>query len=128
MVIDTSAIVAIFFNEADARLYRERIADDPVRMISAATVVEAAIVVEARFGEAGGAELDLWLHKAEVEIVPVTEDHADMARRTWRRYGKGRHGAGLNFGDCFSYALAALSGEPLLFKGNDFAQTDIRAA
>jgi ribonuclease VapC len=128
MVIDTSAIVAIFFNEADAQRYRESIVDDPVRMISAATVVETSMVIEARFGEAGGAELDLWLHKADVEIIAVTEEHADLARRAWRRYGKGRHPAGLNFGDCFSYALAALSGEPLLFKGNDFAQTDIRAA
>lgn len=128
MVIDTSPIVAIFFNEPDARLFRERIAEDPVRLISAATVVEAAMVIEARLGEAGGAELDLWLHKADVEIVPVTAEHADQARRAWRRYGKGRHPAGLNFGDCFSYALATLSGEPLLFKGNDFSQTDIKAA
>ncbi len=128
MVIDTSAIVAIFFNEPDAPLFRERIAEDPVRLISAATVVEAAMVIEARFGEAGGAELDLWLHKADVEIVPVSAEHADQARRAWRRFGKGRHPAGLNFGDCFSYALAALSGEPLLFKGNDFSQTDIKAA
>ncbi|WP_108522894.1 type II toxin-antitoxin system VapC family toxin [Bradyrhizobium algeriense] len=128
MVLDTSAIVAIFFNEPDAPRFREQVAEDPVRLISAATAVEAAMVIEARLGEAGGAELDLWLHKADIEIVPVTADHADQARRAWRRYGKGRHPAGLNFGDCFSYALAALSGEPLLFKGNDFSQTDIKAA
>jgi ribonuclease VapC len=128
MVIDTSAIVAIFFNEPDAPSYRERIADDPIRLISAATFLEAAIVIEARFGEAGGAELDLWLHKAEVEVVAVTAEHADQARRAWRRYGKGRHPAGLNYGDCFSYALAVLSGEPLLFKGDDFPKTDIRVA
>lgn len=128
MVIDTSAIAAIFFNEPDALRYRERIADDPVRLISAATLVEAGLVIEGRFGEAGGAELDLWLHKAEVEIVAVSAEHADQARRAWRRYGKGRHPAGLNYGDCFSYALAALTGEPLLFKGEDFAQTDILAA
>lgn len=127
MVIDTSAIVAIFFNEPDAPSYRERIADDPIRLISAATVLEAAMVIEARFGEAGGAELDLWLHKAEVEVVAVTAEHADQARRAWRRYGKGRHPAGLNYGDCFSYALAVLSGEPLLFKGDDFSRTDIEA-
>lgn len=128
MVIDTSAIVAIFFHEQDARSFRERIAEDPVRLISAATVVEAAMVIESRFGEAGGAELDLWLHKADVETVAVTADHADQARRAWRRFGKGRHPAGLNFGDCFSYALAALTQEPLLFKGEDFSKTDIRVA
>lgn len=127
MVIDTSAIIAIFFNEPDAALYRERIAEDSVRLMSAATLVEAAMVIEARYGDTGGAELDLWLHKAEVEIVSVTDDHADQARRAWRRYGKGRHPASLNYGDCFSYALAVLSGEPLLFKGADFAQTDIEA-
>jgi ribonuclease VapC len=128
MVIDTSAIVAIFFNEPDAASYRECIADDPVRLISAATFVEAAMVIEGRFGEAGGAEFDLWLHKAGVEIVAVTPEHADQARRAWRRYGKGRHPAALNYGDCFSYALAALTNEPLLYKGNDFVKTDIRAA
>lgn len=128
MVIDASAIVAIAFNEPEAKSFRERVADDPVRLISAATVFEASMVIETRLGEAGGGNLDLWLHKADVEIVPVTAEHADQARRAWRRYGKGRHPAGLNFGDCFSYALAALSGEPLLFKGNDFSQTDIKAA
>ncbi|MDI5929412.1 type II toxin-antitoxin system VapC family toxin [Rhizobium leguminosarum] len=128
MVIDTSAIVAIFFNEPDAQEYRERIADDPVRLISAATLLEASMVIEGRFGEAGGAEIDLWLHKAKVEVVAVSTEHADQARRAWRRFGKGRHPAALNYGDCFSYALAALSGEPLLFKGNDFSQTDVQAA
>ena len=128
MVIDTSAIVAIFFGEPDAQMYRERIADDPVRLLSAATFVEAAMVIEGRFGEAGGAELDLWLHKAEVEIVAVTPEHADQARRAWRSYGKGRHPAALNYGDCFAYALAMLSDEPLLFKGIDFSRTDIRSA
>lgn len=128
MVIDTSAIVAIAFNEPDAASLEQRIADDPVRVISAATMLEAAMVIEARLGEAGGSELDLWLHKVGVEIVAVEAEHADQARRAWRRYGKGRHPAGLNYGDCFSYALAALTGEALLYKGNDFSQTDIRAA
>lgn len=128
MVIDTSVIVAIAFNEPEARSFRERIADDSIRLISAASVLEAALVIETRMGEAGGAELDLWLHKADVEVVAVTAEHADQARRAWRRYGKGRHPASLNFGDCFSYALAALAGEPLLFKGNDFSQTDIQVA
>jgi ribonuclease VapC len=86
------------------------------------------MVIETRLGEPGGSELDLWLHKAGIEIVAVEAEHADQARRAWRRYGKGRHPASLNFGDCFSYALAALTGEPLLYTGNDFSQTDIRAA
>jgi ribonuclease VapC len=128
MVIDTSAIVAIALDEPEAPAFEERIADDPVRMISAATLLETAMVIETRLGARGGGELDLWLHKAGVEIVAVDAELADSARRAWRRFGKGRHPAGLNFGDCFSYALASLRQEPLLFKGSDFAETDIRAA
>jgi len=128
MVIDTSAIVAIAQNEPEAPTFERLIAEDPVRLISAATVLEAAMVLETRFGEPGGVELDLWLARADVDIVAVEVEHADQARRAWRRYGKGRHPAGLNYGDCFSYALAKLTDEPLLFKGNDFAQTDIPAA
>lgn len=128
MVIDTSAIVAIAQNEHEAPTFEQLIADDPVRLISAATVLEAAMVLETRFGEPGGAELDLWLARAGVDIIAVEAEHADQARRAWRRYGKGRHPASLNYGDCFSYALAKLTNEPLLFKGNDFSQTDIRAA
>jgi ribonuclease VapC len=128
MVIDTSAIVAIALNEPEAAAFEARIADAPQRFISAATVLETAIVIETRLGEAGGGELDLWLHKAGVEIVAVDGELADQARRAWRRFGKGRHPAGLNFGDCFSYALAALRQEPLLFKGDDFSKTDIQAA
>lgn len=128
MVIDTSAIIAIAFDEPEASAFETCIADDPVRLISAATVFEASMVLESRLGEQGGSELDLWLHRINAEVVPVSADHSDQARRTWRRYGKGRHPAGLNFGDCFSYALAKLTNEPLLFKGNDFSQTDIPAA
>jgi ribonuclease VapC len=91
-------------------------------------VLEAAIVIEAKLGEAGGAQLDLWLYKADVEIVPVDAAQAEEARRAWRRFGKGRNPAGLNFGDCFSYALATTRSERLLFKGDDFARTDIEAA
>ena len=127
MVIDASAIVAIALDEPEAPEFERRIADASVRLISAATLLEAAMVIEARLGEAGGGELDLWLHKVGVEIVAVEAEHADQARRAWRRFGKGRHPAGLNFGDCFSYALAALTQEPLLFKGQDFSKTDIRA-
>jgi len=125
MVIDTSAIVAIARNEPDAAKLEVRIADDPVRLISAATVLEATIVLETRLGDAGGREFDLWLFKIGAEIVPVDAEQADAARRAWRRFGKGRHAAALNYGDCFSYALALARGEPLLFKGEDFAKTDV---
>lgn len=128
MVIDTSVIATIAFDEPEASGFHEKIVEDPVRLISAATVLEAAMVIEARLGEAGGADLDLWLHKTGAEIVAVTAEHADQARRAWRRYGKGRHPASLNYGDCFAYALAKLTDEPLLFKGNDFSRTDIRSA
>lgn len=125
MVIDTSAIVAIALNEPDAADLEERIADDPVRLVSAATVLEATIGLETRLGDAGGREFDLWLLKVGAELVPVDAEQTDAARRVWRRYGKGRHAAALNFGDCFSYALALARGETLLFKGDDFAKTDI---
>ena len=128
MVIDTSAIVAIALNEPEAAELEERIADDPVRLISAATVLEATMVIETRLGDAGGREFDLWLLKIGAEIVPVDTEQTDAARRAWRRYGKGRHAAALNYGDCFSYALAVSRGEPLLFKGEDFAKTDANKA
>jgi ribonuclease VapC len=128
MVIDTSAIVAIAMNEPEAAEFERKIADDPVRLISAASILEITMVIETRFGEAGAAEIDLWLHKAGVESVAVDVEQIDIARRAWRKFGKDRHPAGLNFGDCFSYALAAARGEPLLFKGNDFSRTDIEAA
>jgi ribonuclease VapC len=126
MVIDTSAIAAILFDEPDAAVLEGKIADDPVRLMSAATLLEATIVVEARLGDPGGREFDLWLHRAEVEIMPVDAEQADIARRAWRRFGRGRHPAGLNYGDCFSYALAATHHEPLLFKGDDFTKTDVK--
>ncbi len=127
MVIDTSAIVAIALDEPDAAQLEGRIADDPVRLISAATVVETTIVLETRLGDAGGREFDLWLLKIGAEIVPVDAEQADAARRAWRRYGKGRHAAALNYGDCFSYALALTRSEPLLFMGEDFAKTDVNS-
>jgi ribonuclease VapC len=128
MVIDTSAIVAIALNEPEAPDIEVRIADDPVRLISAATVLEATMVIETRFGDAGGREFDLWLVKIGAEIVAVDAEQLDTARRAWRRYGRGRHAAALNYGDCFSYALSVTRGEPLLFKGDDFAKTDVKAA
>ncbi|APG92986.1 type II toxin-antitoxin system VapC family toxin [Sinorhizobium americanum] len=128
MVIDTSAIVAIAFNEPEAETYEQKVVDAPQRFLSAATLLELTIVIEARLGEAGTAELDLWLHKAGVEIVAVDAEQIAVARRAWRSYGKGRHPAGLNYGDCFSYALAKTRSEPLLYKGDDFSLTDIEGA
>jgi ribonuclease VapC len=125
MVIDTAAILAIALNEPDASEIEVRIAEDPVRLISAATVLEATMVLETRLGDPGGREFDFWLLKIGAEIVPVNAEQADAARRAWRRYGKGHHAAALNYGDCFSYALAVTRGELLLFKGEDFAKTDV---
>src|ERR1700746_2103963 len=102
MVIDTSAIATIAFNEPHAAELEARIADDPVRLISAAAILEATIVLETRLGDAGGREFDLWLLKIGAEIVPVDSEQLDAARRAWRRYGRGRHVAALNYGDCFS--------------------------
>jgi ribonuclease VapC len=125
MVIDTSAVLALLFNEPEADEIELAIGEDPVRLMSAASGLEAAILVEARLGAAGGREFDLLLHKARIEIVAVTSEQMEAGRAAWRRFGRGRHDANLNFGDCFSYALAAVAGEPLLFKGGDFAKTDV---
>lgn len=128
MVIDTSALVAILCNEPDAPLFEAAIETDPTRLISAATLLETAIVIEARFGEDGGRELDLLIHKAQIEIAPFDQEQAEIAREAYRIYGRGRHAAALNYGDCFAYALSTVRGEPLLYKGDDFAKTDIQRA
>ena len=125
MVIDTSAIAAILFKESGFEALIERIEESETLLISAASLVELSIVVESRKGEDGARDLDLWLYRARVEIAPVDADQADIARLAWRRFGKGRHPAGLNYGDCFAYALAKKTGLPLLYKGNDFSLTDL---
>jgi ribonuclease VapC len=125
MVVDTSALVAILFGEPEAEGFAEAIEQDAVRLMSAASVLEAAIVVESELGDAGARELDLLLYQAEVAIVPFSPDHLAAARHAFRTFGKGRHAAALNFSDCFSYALSKSTGEPLLFKGDDFARTDV---
>jgi ribonuclease VapC len=125
MVIDTSAIVAILFGEPEAETFALAIEQDPVRLMSAASVLEAAIVVESELGESGARELDLLIYKANIAVAPFTAEHLAAARHAFRLFGKGRHPAGLNFGDCFSYGLSRSTGEPLLFKGDDFARTDI---
>ncbi len=128
MIVDSSAVLAILFDEPDAKRHAAAImAAYPCRM-SVANVLEAAIALERRGGESAAQELDTFLERAEIELVPVTVEHLEAARRAWRRFGKGNHRAALNFGDCFAYALARTTGEPLLFKGHDFAQTDVDAA
>ena len=127
MVIDTSVMVAIAFDEPEAAIFERLITGDPIRLISAASLFEAAMVIESSQGEPGGRDLDRWLQKIGVHIIAVEPEHAEQARLAWRRFGKGRHPASLNFGDCFSYALAKMSRQPLLFKGNDFSRTDIEA-
>jgi ribonuclease VapC len=125
MVIDTSALVAIFLAEPERQRFLEEIIAAETRLVSAASVLETGIVLEARRGEPAGREFDLFILRANLHIVPVDAEQADLARSAWRRFGKGRHSAALNFGDCFSFALAKSSGEPLLTKGTDFGLTDI---
>ncbi len=128
MIIDTSAIVAILFNEEDAKDYADAIGRADSCRISAATFVETAIVVDAQTKNNGGRQLDAFMRRAGIAIEPVTEAQAHIARQAFNDFGKGRHPAGLNYGDCFSYALSRATGEPLLFKGKDFAKTDLSAA
>jgi len=127
IVVDTSAVVAALGGEPEGDRVHASLAGDDALM-SAATYLECAIVVAARHGDAGVHDLRLYLHEAGVEIVPVDRDQADTALGAWTRFGKGRHPAGLNFGDCFAYALAATRDAPLLFVGNDFARTDVAVA
>lgn len=125
MVLDTSALLALLLDEPEAEEFRAAVEEDATRLVSAVTLLETALVIEARKGEPGGRELDALIQKAEVEVVAVDTEHVSEARRAYRRFGRGRHAAGLNFGDVFAYALARTSGEPLLFKGDDFAKTDV---
>jgi ribonuclease VapC len=127
VVIDTSALVALLGMEPEAARLAQAIDADSVRLLSAAALVESSMVVEFRHGDAAVRELDLLLAKANVLVEPVTAEQAEIARQAWRRFGKGRHRAGLNYGDCFSYALAQATGEALLFKGEDFPLTDVTA-
>ena len=128
MIIDTSALVGILDLEPETERLVRAIAAAPERMLSAANLVETGIVMQVRRGDEATRDLDLLLAKLEIDIVPVSAKHADLARKAFRRFGRGRHPARLNFGDCFAYALAKDSSAPLLFKGEDFSQTDIAIA
>ena len=125
MVIDTSALLALLLDEPEAEDFRTALELDEVRLVSAATLLEAAIVIESRKGDAASRELDRLIDKAAVSVIAVDVDQIEEARRAWRRFGRGRHEAGLNYGDLFSYALSRTTGEPLLFKGEDFRRTDV---
>lgn len=125
MVVDTSALLAIFLGEPERQQFVTAIIASAKRFISAANVLETAIVLESKKGESAGREFDLFLIQTDIEIVAVEGEHIEVARSAWRRFGKGRHPAALNFGDCFAYALAKFSGEPLLAKGQDFKLTDV---
>jgi len=124
MVIDSSALLAILLGEPEAEAFARAIASDTKRLVSAVSALEAAIVIHAWKGPAGTRELDLLLHAAGLIVVSFDADQTLLARAAYAKFGKGRHAAALNLGDCCSYALARSSNEPLLYKGNDFSQTD----
>jgi ribonuclease VapC len=129
MVIDSSALIALLLGEPETADFVAAIAAAPGRVVSAPTYLETAIVILARSGPKAQEQLDRLLIDLEIEVVPFARDQAALAISAYQKYGKGSgHAAGLNFGDCFSYALAKLREEPLLFKGNDFSRTDLLIA
>jgi ribonuclease VapC len=125
MVVDTSAILAILFEEPEAERFADRLVASRVTLASALNWLEAAIVVEARKGQASAKDFERFIATARIQVVEFDGEQAALALTAWRRYGKGRHPAGLNLGDCCAYALSKSSGEPLLYKGGDFAKTDV---
>lgn len=125
MVIDSSALIAILLGEPETMAFSQAISNDPKRLLSAFSALETSVVIESKKGPAGGRELDLLLHQAQIEIVSMNQKQFGLARRAYQKFGKGRHQAGLNLGDCCSYALSKISQQPLLYKGNDFFHTDI---
>ncbi len=128
LILDTSALMAMLYEEPEAAAIEAILARNPPCAIAAPTLLEAGMVSEGRGGAAAAARLDALLLRLAPEIIPFTAEHAALAREGWRRYGKGRHQAGLNFGDCVAYALAVQRNQPLLYKGGDFALTDVKAA
>ena len=128
MILDTSAMVAILYREPEAAAFARLVHDAETCRISVANYVELSIVIERQLGPEGMRQTEVFLRRAGVVIEPVTVDQGELARQAFLDFGKGRRKAGLNFADCFSYALAKATGEPLLFKGDDFSRTDIKAA
>jgi ribonuclease VapC len=128
VIIDTSALLAILGDEPERKAFVEHIVKASYRGLSTAGFVETSIVLESRYGYDGIRDFDMFLAKARIALVPVDIEQAKIARQAFKKYGKGRHAAGLNFGDCFAYAAAKSKKQPLLFKGNDFSRTDIDIA
>jgi len=129
MIIDSSAVIGIFNSEPEADELEDALISARNRRMSAATLVELYVVIDGKRDPVRSARLDELLQRSDVEIVDVTAEQASIARAAHRDYGKGSgHPARLNFGDCFSYALAKVTGEPLLFKGDDFGHTDLTPA
>ena len=128
LVIDTSAAVALLSGETVGADVIGALDGEGSRFMSAGSLVELGIVLEARFGPVGLGIVERFLREAEIEVVPIDHEQANAAVSAWRRFGKGRHTAGLNLGDCFTYALAEVSGLPILCIGDDFARTDLPVA
>lgn len=128
MILDTSALVAVLFREADADLYTQLIHDADHCLISAGTFLELSVVLSRQAGPEADRQRETFFRRAGITIEPFTVEQAHIARQAFHDFGKGRHPAALNFGDCFAYALARATGEPLLFKGDDFKKTDIMSA
>ena len=128
MILDTSALVAILYQEPQAADFVQLIHDADTSRISVANYVELSMVIERQLGAEGMRQAEVFLRRAGIVVEPVTVEQGEAARQAFLDFGKGRHKAGLNFGDCFAYALAKTTGEPLLFKGNDFSQTDVEPA
>lgn len=128
MILDTSAVVAILYREPEAAAFAQLIHDADVCRLSVANYVEVSMVIESQLGPEGMRQAEVFFRRAGVTMEPVTVEQGELARQAFLDFGKGRHKAGLNFGDCFSYALAKATGERLLFKGTDFGKTDIQAA
>jgi len=128
MILDTSAVVAILYREPEAVTFAQLIHDAEVCRMGVANYVEVSIVVENQLGPEGSRQAEAFFRRAGIVIEPVTVEHGELARQAFLDFGKGRHRASLNYGDCFAYALAKATGESLLFKGNDFSQTDIKVA
>lgn len=128
MIVDTSALVAVLFGEPEADRYTRLIHDADRCLMSAGSFLELSIVLERQTGPEVVRQCDMFFRRAGIIVEPFTVEQAHIARQAFHDFGKGRHAAGLNFGDCFAYALAKVTGEPLLFKGKDFRKTDVVAA